>query len=259
MKTVLITGASSGIGADLAKVFAEKGYGLILVARSTDKLQDLTRLIKQKFDVNAIALPEDLSTPQSAQKLFNEIEQLQLKVDVLINNAGMGHLGEFVKQDFASVEKMLHLNMTTLTLLCRLFGAQMAERGEGHIVNLASTAAFQAGPFMSLYYASKAFVLSFSEGLYAELKGRGVGVTASCPGPTQTEFFRAANMGSSNLVKLPHMMTSEQVAHEIYSAVRASRPIVIHGLTNKILAWATRLTPRFILRWFVAKLHGSHY
>jgi uncharacterized protein len=236
----LITGASGGIGEELARQMASR-YSLILVARSADKLNTLAQ---ELGGAQTIAL--DLSAPDAAHKLYAELEQRGLEVEVLVNNAGFADFGEFAQAESAKLEQMIFLNIGTLTMLTRVLLPKMLAKKRGQVVNIASTAAFMPGPLMAVYYASKAYVLSLGEALDEELKGTGVGVTTICPGPVATGFQDRAAMHDSKLLKNPinPMMTVQEVAKETIQAFESKQRMVIPGLMNKLLALTPRLMPR---------------
>lgn len=238
-KTALITGASSGIGWELALQYARGGYDLIITARREDKLRELAALLEPKVKVTV--LPLDLTLPNAAQTLFDSVENRP--IDVLINNAGFADYGCFVDSDWPKLEALLQLNIVALTQITRLFLPAMIARKRGRIVNVASTAAFVPGPLMSVYYASKAYVLSFSEALDEELIGTGVGVTALCPGPTQSEFQARAGMANSKLVR-GMLMSSSIVARAGYRGARRRKRIVVLGFTNFLVTEMPRILPR---------------
>lgn len=192
--TALITGASSGIGYELARLFARKGHGLVLVARNQETLRELAEKLEREHGIRAIVVSKDLSLPSTPEEIFRELAEKSISVDILVNNAGFGTRGMFSNADTDSQLKMIQVNTTALTHLTRLFLERMSRPRKGRILNVASTAAFQPGPLMAVYYATKAYVLSFSEALASELHGSGVTVTALCPGPTRTEFERRAGM-----------------------------------------------------------------
>jgi uncharacterized protein len=248
-QTALVTGASGGIGEDLARELAARQYNLVLVARSSDKLEALGQELRQKYGIESTAIAMDLSTPDAAERLTRELESRQLSIDVLINNAGFADYGEFWILDANKTAQMLHLNITTLTMLSRLLLPGMVARKKGRIMNVASTAAFMPGPLMSVYYASKNYVLAFSEGLGEELSGTGVTVTALCPGPVETGFQARAAMENSKLLKNPMnpMMTSQEVAKQGIAALERGQRVIIPGTMNQILA----LVPRWMPRAFV--------
>lgn len=243
-KTALITGASSGIGLELAKIHAANNGNLILVARSEEKLLSLKNELEKQFNVTVTAFVKDLSLPQSAQELYELIKIKNLQVDYLINNAGFGDFGLFVNNSLEKAQKMIHLNITSLTELCKLFLQDMSLQKVGKIMNVASTAAFQPGPMMAVYFATKAYVLSFSEALANEVKPLGITVTALCPGITQSGFLSIAQMEESKMVKGRVLVTSKQVAEFGYKAMLAGKTVAIHKTLNYILANANRFVPR---------------
>lgn len=250
MKTALITGASSGIGYELAKLFANNHINLLLVSRNEKKLLEL----RDEFMLNGIrvhVLVKDLALPQSAQEVFDFCKTHQIHIDYLINNAGFGDHGFFAESDWKKQEEMMNLNMVNLVHLTHLFLPGMIANKSGRIMNLASLAAFEPGPLMSIYYASKAFVLSFSEAISNELENTGVTVTALCPGPTQSGFWKAAGMESNKLIKDRKMPSSKDVALYGYNSLMSGKVIAIYGTRNKIMAAAIRFVPRFIIRKIV--------
>lgn len=242
--TALITGASNGIGLELAYVNAIKGNNLILVARNWKKLQEIKLDIELKYDVNVYVISKDLSNKDAAQELYNEVKLLQLKVDYLINNAGFGDFGMFVETNWEKEQEMISLNITALTQLTKLFLGDMISKRSGKILNLASTAAFQPGPKMAVYFATKAYVLSFSEAIANEVKDYGITVTALCPGPTQSGFQSAAAMDDAKLFKDKKLPTAKEVAQYGYKAMMQGKTVAIHGFMNTILANAIRFIPR---------------
>ena len=248
-QTALVTGASGGIGEDLTRELAARQYNLVLVARSGEKLEALGHELRQQHGIQSTSIAMDLSTPDAAERLNKELETRHLSIDVLVNNAGFADYGEFWTLEPAKQAQMLHLNITTLTLLSRLLLPGMVARKRGRIMNVASTAAFMPGPLMSVYYASKAYVLSFSEGLAEELIGTGVTVTALCPGPVKTGFQARAAMQNSKLLKNPMnpLMDSKEVAKQGIAALERGQRVIIPGTMNQILA----LVPRWMPRAFV--------
>jgi len=251
MKTVLITGASSGIGKELAYVYAENNYNLILVARRKEQLAAIKKDIeaKQKTKVSVFAM--DLSKIDSAELVYKRVKEENIKVDVLINNAGFGVFGKFTDTDMEWEESMLILNMITLTKLSKLFAKDMVKAGGGNIVNIASTAAFQAVPSFSTYAATKAYVLSFSEAIAFELKDKNVIVTAVCPGATKSEFADTADMSQNLFVKAP---TSRELAEFTYKAMINGKTTAIHGLMNNLMVFSTRTSPRKMVTAVAAKM-----
>jgi uncharacterized protein len=242
-RIALITGASGGIGHALAHEFAKGGYGVVLAARSAGKLEVLATELRSRFKVQATVMAADLETPDGAQKLHADVKGRGLTLSVLANNAGYGTFGEFKDSDLAAQLAMMQLNMGTVVALTRLFLPDLlATRGK--LLNVASTAAFQPGPYMAVYFASKAFVLSFSEALAAELDGSGVAVTALCPGATQSGFEQRADMGRSALFKGRKLPTSEDVAAAGYAALQRGQRVYVHGAMNRVMAQAIRFTPR---------------
>jgi short-subunit dehydrogenase len=243
-QTALITGASGGIGEALARRFARGGYNLVLVARTESKLQALAAELSAKHGIQAHALACDLADPASPPQLVARLEPLGLSVDVLVNNAGFATYGQFVELDQAGELRMLQVNIVTLTHLTHMLLPGMISRKRGRILNVASTAAFMPGPLMAVYYASKAFVLSFSEALNNELQGSGVTVTALCPGPTSTGFQARAQMEQSKLVSGRQIMGVDVVAQAGFDGLLRGRPVVIPGLMNRIQTLLPRLLPR---------------
>jgi short-subunit dehydrogenase len=258
MALALITGGSSGLGVDFAHILAELKYDLILVARSEQKMQAIAQKLSKEHGVRCFVIAKDLSKPGSAAELFQAIESSDdyHSVDILINNAGYGQWGAFGQSDFDSLTTMLQLNMNTLAELMRLFLPQMISRGHGQILNVASTAAFQPGPWMAAYYASKSFVLSLGEAVSTELKGTGVTITTLCPGPTKTEFFERANIGNSRLKSL-FMADSMTCARRGVKAMLAGNTVVIDGWLNFIFSQTARLMPRAIVRTITGKINAA--
>ena len=256
-KTALITGASLGIGMELAHVFAAKKENLVLVARSVSKLNEMAKEIAIKYGVKVDVIALDLSENESAKKVFAYCEQHNLKVDYLVNNAGFGDFGFFAQSNWDKQLQMINLNITTLTHLTHLFLPSMIKNKYGRIMNVASTAAFQPGPTMSVYYATKAFVLHFSEAIANELEGSGVTVTALCPGATQSGFQLAAAMEESKLVKGKKLPTSAEVAEYGYKAMMKGEKVAIHGFLNALMANSIRFTPRSLVLKMVRMMQES--
>jgi len=255
-QTALITGASRGIGLALANVFARENHNLILVARSEDELKEIQTELSEKHGVNVVVFPRDLTEPTAVQQLFEQIEQQNLTVDILVNNAGYGDYGEFASGDWKKLQGMILLNVLALTHLSRLFLPSMIQRGSGKILNLGSTAAFQPGPMMAVYFATKAYVLSFSEAIAAEAEDSGVTVTTLCPGPTQSNFINASNMdqiAGMGSVATDKLSTAAEVAEYGYASLQKGKVIAVPGILNKFLAFSPRLTPRKVIREGVKK------
>ncbi|HLZ42455.1 MAG TPA: SDR family oxidoreductase [Candidatus Sulfotelmatobacter sp.] len=252
MSTVLITGASGGIGYELAKLFARDRHNLVLVARSACKLgQVASELQAAGVSVKTVAL--DLAEPPAPKVLFNQLQREGIAVDILINNAGFGALGKFAQMPNDEILGQINLNIIALTQLTKLFLPPMLARHNGRIMNVASTAGFQPGPLMAVYYASKAYVISFSEAIANELKDSGVTVTCFCPGATHTGFAKRAGNDKSRLFKQLGAMNADKVALDGYRALMEGRTLAISGLHNWLVAQSTRLGPRkmvtAISRW----------
>jgi len=247
-ETALITGASFGIGLELARIFAREGYNLVLVARSADKLRLLASELEKAHGTRSLILATDLTEPGASAYVLDQTTRADIHVDVLVNNAGFGQYGLFVENDIEECLRQIQLNVTTLTHLTRLYLPAMTERAkiekksEG-ILNVASTAAFQPGPLMAVYFATKAYVLHFSEALGNELSGTGVTVTCLCPGATATEFHKRANATDMRLLGFGSM-DARTVAEDGYRALMAGKPVVISGLKNWLLAQSVRFSPR---------------
>ncbi len=242
-RTALITGASSGIGFELARCFARGGYRLVLVARDAKRLDEQALRLGMEFQVQITAITKDLAKPGAPQELIEELENQDLAITALVNNAGFATYGPFADSDLGKELEMLQLNIAALTALTRLALPGMRERRHGRILNVASTAAFQPGPLMAGYYASKAYVLHFSEALANELAGSGVSVTCLCPGPTETGFVARAGMAESKLFKRG-VMAAAEVARIAYEGCERGKTIVIPGFKNRLLSLAPRLVPR---------------
>ena len=241
--TALVTGASGGIGEELARLFAADGHDLVLVARSRDKLARIAAELKEKHGVAARVLAADLARDDAPREIFEELSAGGVTVDALVNNAGFGTYGLFAETDLKSELELLQVNVVALTHLSKLFLPGMIARRRGYLMNVASTAAFQPGPLMTVYYASKAYVLSFSEALSNECEGTGVRVSALCPGPTETGFVAAARMEQSKLFERG-AMTARAVAEASYRGLLAGKAIVIPGLRNNLLARSIGFFPR---------------
>jgi uncharacterized protein len=252
--TSLITGASSGIGLDLARLFAGDGFDVVLVARSEAKLREIAAGIEKEFRIAANVIVADLAQPGAAQRIVDELSARRITIDALVNNAGLGLGGPFIETDLKTELEMIQVNVVALTQLTKLLLPPMVARGGGRILNVASTAAFQPGPFMAVYYATKAYVLSFSEAIADELRDSGVTVTALCPGPTETGFAAAAQMADSPLFKMTKPARSDAVARAGYEGMKRGKRIVIPGLRNKIMAQSVRISPRRMVTMIVRKM-----
>jgi hypothetical protein len=247
MPAALITGASAGIGLELARIFARERYRVILVARNQRRLDEIAQELRPA-ETHVLAI--DLSLPNAPEEIHRAIPT----VDVLVNNAGFGLFGKFAEKSLAEELNMMQLNMTALVALTRLYLPAMISARSGKIMNVASTAAFQPGPLMAIYYATKAFVLSFSEAIANELEGTGVTVTALCPGPTATDFFERAQLQNSGLVKDRKIMDARTVAEIGYRALMAGKTLVIPGIGNKLLAQSIRFSPRSMVTKIVRRM-----
>ncbi|HEY0552794.1 MAG TPA: SDR family oxidoreductase [Thermoanaerobaculia bacterium] len=253
-QTALITGASGGIGLELARLFAAGGYDLVLVARGAARLEELAiELRRQGAAVRVLA--KDLADPESPEEVCRELDSAGVAVDVLVNNAGFATFGPFAEIPLGRELEELQLNIVTLTHLTKKLLPGMLVRRRGGILNLGSTAAFQPGPLMAVYYATKAYVVSFSEALAEELRGTGVTVTALCPGPTETGFQRRAGMETSKLFSgLLQVADAPSVARAGYEGFRAGKRIVIPGLLNRVGVQSIRVSPRALATRLVKKM-----
>ncbi|MDO5523539.1 MAG: SDR family oxidoreductase [Bacteroidia bacterium] len=253
--TALITGASRGIGAELARTFASKNTGLILVARSEQELNGLKQELERKFEIPIKVIAKDLTKSENVQAVYDEIKAAGIQVDYLINNAGFGDFAYFTDTAWSRHEQMIDLNVSALSHFCHLFVQDWVKRKSGKILNVASTAAFQPGPKMSVYFASKAYVVSFSQALEFELRKYGITVTTFCPGPTESNFREAARMARPNgLLKNKKPVTSKEVAEAGYRAMMKGKSVVIHGALNRFVATAVRFMPRKMLLNLAARV-----
>jgi len=246
-QTALITGASAGIGVDLAECFAKDGYDLILCARTETALKDVAARLATDHGVKATPIVADLGVNGAGAKLAAEIKTLGLSVDVLVNNAGYGQAGAFAGSDLQTQLGMIDLNDRALVELTHIYWNGMLANGRGGVLNVASTAAFQPGPLMAIYYASKAFVLSFSEALWEEAKGTGVKVSCLCPGPTVSKFRERAGTGATRLGQSAPVMASMPVARQGYDGFQKNQRVVITGARNAFMARLVPFVPRGVL------------
>jgi uncharacterized protein len=253
-KTILITGASSGIGLHFSHKFAQAGHNVVLVARSEDKLLSLATELEGKYNIKAHTIKADLAETGAARFIYEQVTSKDIVVDILINNAGFGLFGEFEQTALEKEVDMIQVNITALTELSKYFGTEMVNRKNGQILNVASTAAFQPGPLMSVYYATKAYVLSLSEALANEWEEHGVHVMALCPGATKTGFSDAAELQQSKLFQ-SGVMTVEEVVDEAYKQMTDQKKIVIiPGMKNRLLAGSIRFMPRKMVTNIVRKV-----
>ncbi len=249
-KIALITGASKGLGKDFARIHASNGGSLVLVARSENQLLQLKKELRAKHPtISVYVIAKDLTVPDSATEVYNEIQKQNIQIDYLINNAGIGEFGFFVDADWKRNSQMIDLNIKVLTHLCHLFLPDMMARRQGKIMNISSTAAFQPGSMMAVYFASKSYVLHLSEALNNEVKDKGVSVTAFCPGPTDTHFMDDSKMKETKAIKNMKLPSSYTVALAGYKAMMNDKTVKIHGFANNAVAFGIRLVPR---KWVVS-------
>ncbi|HXN33091.1 MAG TPA: SDR family oxidoreductase [Polyangiaceae bacterium] len=255
-KIALVTGASAGLGRELARVFALDKHDVVLVARRRDRLEELGAELEKAHGVRAVVLPEDLADDRAPERIAAELSRRAIDVEFLVNNAGFGATGAFAGLDTARELEMVRVNVTAAVHLTRLLLPSMIARGSGRILNIGSTAGFQAGPFMAVYYASKAFMNSFSEALSFELGGTGVTATLCCPGPTATEFSEVAGNAKTRLFQMA-VMGAPAVARMAYRAMMRGKAMVVPGLWNKVGLQSLRVAPRGTVRRLTAALNRS--
>jgi len=244
MAIAVITGASTGIGREFAHICAGHGYDLVLVSRSAPALESVAAAVRENSGRNARVIALDLSAVDAPPRLSNALSDVAPDIEILINNAGFGLTGFFSELDTEKQMEMVQLNIGALTHLTRLFLPAMIARRKGYILNVASTAAFQPGPLMAVYFASKAYVVSFSEALHNEVRDKGVVVTTLCPGPTRTEFQDRAGMHASKLFSGPNVMDARPVAEIGFRAMKDGKSLVVAGRLNALTAFLTRFAPR---------------
>lgn len=255
--TVLITGASSGLGKEFAKIFAKKGYNLVLTARNLSALEEVKAEISNEFSVNIMVKALDLANDKAPLELKSFCEDNEIMVDILVNNAGFGDFGEFYLSDYDKFSDIIEVNIKALTRITRLFLPDMISLKQGKILNVASLGGFEPGPLMAVYYASKAYVLSFSEALSRELKGKGVTITALCPGPTKTNFEKAANLGMSGLFVNLKVADAYQVAMFGVKKLFKGKVVAVPGFYNKLAVIGVKLAPRAMVRNMVYHIQKS--
>jgi uncharacterized protein len=251
----VVTGASAGLGKEFARLFAKDGHGVVLVARRKEELDVLAKELEAAHQAKTLVVTADLTDPAASKHVHAEVSRAGLEVEFLVNNAGFGSNGKFWELDTQRELGMIEVNITSLLHLTRLFLPEMVGKGRGRILNIGSTAGFQPGPFMSTYYASKAFVNSFTEALAFELKGTGVTATLSCPGATATEFAGVAGNEKTALFKRGGAADAATVAAEAYRAMQAGEASIIHGFKNKAGVQALRVSPRSTVVAIAAKLN----
>lgn len=257
--TALITGASSGIGESLARQLAAHGAHLILVARTEDRLHALAAELGARYRVQVHVLPADLNRPGAAAELHAAVQARGLNVDILVNNAGLGGYGEFSTQPSDEIDRMIAVNISALTGLTRAFLPDILARGRGRVLNVASTAAFQPGPLMAVYYATKAYVLSFSEAVAEEVAGSGVSVTALCPGPVQTGFQAVSRLGESDLLSGPArlvILSADEVARQGVRGLLVGQRVVVAGRLNRVQTLLPRLLPRAVVTRLIGRVQA---
>jgi short-subunit dehydrogenase len=241
----------------LARILAKNGYDLILVSRDQQRLNRVAEIILSERQVRIDVIPKDLSHPVAPQEIYDQLRQDRVEIDILINNAGFGRTGKFYQIDLRTQLDMIQVNITSVTHLTRLFLKDMVDRGHGRILNVASTAAFQPGPLMAVYYASKAYVLSFSEAIAKEARGTGITVTALCPGPTRTGFQSVAGNEESRLMRTARIMDADKVALAGFQGMMRGKSVVIPGILYKIETTVVKFIPRRVLLAVVKWVHQS--
>ncbi len=239
----VVTGGTSGIGYELAKLLAADGYNLILVARTEDDLAEVANEIRQRFVVEVVTIACDLFNIKNAFRLYEDIRSRNLPINILINDAGQGQYGEFIETDILRELDIINLNISSLVVLTKLFLQDMVQRGNGKIMNVSSIASKVPGPWQSVYHGTKAFVQSFTEAINSEVKEKGIVVTALLPGATDTDFFNKAEMNASKVVQDGKLAPAEQVAKDGYEALKRGDDMVISGMMNKIQVAMSNLTP----------------
>lgn len=247
--TAIVTGASGGIGLEVCRILASEGYGIVAIARSADRLGELGKEISERYGTPFEAFPCDLTEEGAARAVYDRFGDRD--VGILVNNAGFGDYGRFAECDLSKQERMIELNVLALTRLTRLFLPGMVSRGSGRILNTASVASFEPGPLMSVYYATKAYVLSLSEALSVELRGTGVTVTALCPGPTDTGFAKAAGADGANLFKRSTSASAAEVADYGVRKMMRGKPVAVFGIVFKVSLFFVRILPRSAVRRIV--------
>lgn len=252
MTIALVTGASSGIGYEIAIILASKGYDLVITARNSKSLADLKAYLESTYGVSVWSIPADLSQPTAAQNIYTGVQKNNLEIDILVNNAGFGVQGHFESAALKQYEEMISVNIMAVVQLTHLFLPGMKVRQSGKILNVASLAAFQPGPNFSVYFASKSFVLSFSEALYVEAKPSGIVVCALCPGFTQSRFFEKADV--VDVGKIIPIPTAKQVATYGVKKLLDGKAVAIYGIFNRVIATLSQLLPRkwtrYTAKWF---------
>jgi hypothetical protein len=253
----LVTGASSGIGMELARILAREGYSLVITARRMERLEELASHLRELYGVQVEPIQSDLSRTETAVELYRQVREMDVVPRILVNNAGIGEIGAFAEMDLERLVSMININCLSLAHLTRLFLPEIIAYGGGRVLNVSSAAAFQPGPYMALYYATKAFVQNLSEALSEELDRRGVTVTALCPGPTRSEFQKAARMDTEKYFSKPGIPTAQEVAEYGYRAMMRGKRVAVHGFRYKVLLLVTRFLPRRAVVKAVRRLQES--
>jgi len=253
-KTVLITGASGGIGKELADCFAQGGHNVVLVARSEDRLLDLAKEYPKKYGIQATVIAKDVASPGVPDEIFEELKKKGIVIDYLVNNAGFGLYGTFLETQLEEETNMIDINIKAVTAMTKLFLPDMVKRGQGGIMNVSSLVGFFPGPMMSVYYATKAYVLSFTEALENDVRGTGVIVTTLCPGLTSTGFVDRSGMGDSKLFQSGGLMEARQVAEEGYRSFLRGKTLIIPGARNRFMAFMPRLMPRKMVTHLIGSI-----
>ena len=253
-RAALVTGASSGLGEEFARLFATDGVDLVLVARRRDRLETLAGELRAARKISVHVVTADLSVPEEVERVVREGQALPLEIEFLVNNAGLGNVGPFAESALERQMVMVDVNVRALVRLTHAFLPGMLARKRGRVLNIGSTAGLQPGPFGAVYYATKAFVNSFTEALSHELKGTGVTATVSLPGATATEFASVAGSGTTALFR-SGVMSSTEVARDAYRAMNRGTPFVVHGWRNRMLALSVRLSPRSVVRSIAAAMN----
>ena len=257
MATAVVTGASSGIGYEFARLLAAEKYDLVLVARNLDRLNDIHKELQDRHGIRVLVVPADLAREDAAQGVYNEIQSRGMSVDMLINNAGFGYCGPYMEQSWENERDILQVNLISLVRLTRLVLPDMIARGQGYICNVASTAAFFPGPYMAVYYAGKAYLVSYSQALRNELRGSGVRVSVLCPGPTATNFQTVADVAQTRLFQLSSLATARDVAEYGYRCLLKNKAVAIPGWQNRCLVFGARFLPRDTVTAMVRWIQGT--
>jgi uncharacterized protein len=249
----VITGASSGIGFEIAELFAKDGVHLILIARQQDVLHQMADRFREKYNIQVIVMRCDLSRVEEALEVYQQVKKLRLHVQYLVNSAGFGDFGYFIETDWKKENEMINLNISTLTYFTKVFAQDMVKHGKGKILNLGSTASFLPGPLMAVYFATKGYVLQLCVALAEELKGTGVTITTLCPGPTESGFQATAHMSESKIVRGKNLPSSKEVAEFGYKAMMAGKTTAIHGRRNAFFVMLSRILPMSVVAQMVRK------